>query len=73
MERSLSENGSSGTYGSSEEEMSITKGPWTEEEDSVLSDYITLHGEGHWNSVARYTGMQTFMSFICITTHDYIS
>ncbi|KAL9332349.1 hypothetical protein ACSQ67_001959 [Phaseolus vulgaris] len=46
MERSLSENGSSGTYGSSEEEMSITKGPWTEEEDSVLSDYITLHGEG---------------------------
>ncbi|KAK7379071.1 hypothetical protein VNO80_04524 [Phaseolus coccineus] len=58
MERSLSENGSSGTYGSSEEEMSITKGPWTEEEDSVLSDYITLHGEGHWNSVARYTGLK---------------
>lgn len=62
MERSLPENGSSGTYGSSEEEMSITKGPWTEEEDSVLFDYITVHGEGHWNSVARYTGMQTFMS-----------
>ncbi|WVZ08983.1 hypothetical protein V8G54_022329 [Vigna mungo] len=61
MERSLSENGSSGTYGSSEEEMSITKGPWTEEEDSVLFDYITVHGEGHWNSVARYTGMQTFI------------
>ncbi|CAJ1874550.1 unnamed protein product [Sphenostylis stenocarpa] len=61
MERSLSENGSSGTYGSSEEEMSITKGPWTEGEDSVLFNYITVHGEGHWNSVARYTGMQTFM------------
>ncbi|KAG2406504.1 hypothetical protein LR48_Vigan03g276000 [Vigna angularis] len=44
MERSLSENGSSGTYGSSEEEMSITKGPWTEEEDSLLFDYITVHG-----------------------------
>lgn len=51
MERSLS--------GSSEEEMSITKGPWTEEEDSVLFNYITVHGEGHWNSVARYTGMQS--------------
>ncbi|KAG5086963.1 hypothetical protein JHK82_054360 [Glycine max] len=38
MERSLS--------GSSEEEMSITKGPWTEEEDSVLFNYITVHGEG---------------------------
>ncbi|BAT86227.1 hypothetical protein VIGAN_04385900 [Vigna angularis var. angularis] len=58
MERSLSENGSSGTYGSSEEEMSITKGPWTEEEDSLLFDYITVHGEGHWNSVARYTGLK---------------
>ncbi|XP_014495632.1 transcription factor MYB108 isoform X2 [Vigna radiata var. radiata] len=58
MERSLAENGSSGTYGSSEEEMSITKGPWTEEEDSVLFDYITVHGEGHWNSVARYTGLK---------------
>nr|QHF16709.1 MYb transcription factor 23 [Pueraria candollei var. mirifica] len=54
MERSLS-----GTYGSSEEEMmSITKGPWTEEEDSVLFNYITVHGEGHWNSVARHTGLK---------------
>jgi len=69
MERSLSENGSSGTYGSSEEEMSITKGPWTEEEDSVLFDYITVHGEGHWNSVARNTGMQRYF-FIRISTHD---
>ncbi|TKY61683.1 Transcription factor MYB108 [Spatholobus suberectus] len=55
--RSLSENGSSTTYGS-EEEMSITKGPWTEGEDSVLFNYITVHGEGHWNSVARYTGLK---------------
>ncbi|XP_020207547.1 transcription factor MYB2 [Cajanus cajan] len=56
MERSLSENGY-GSYGS-EEEISITKGPWTEQEDSVLFNYITLHGEGHWNSVARYTGLK---------------
>ncbi|KAL2345506.1 hypothetical protein Fmac_006791 [Flemingia macrophylla] len=40
MERSLSENGRS------EVGMSITKGPWTEEEDSVLFNYITVHGEG---------------------------
>ncbi|XP_027352321.1 transcription factor MYB2-like [Abrus precatorius] len=52
MIRSLSE-----TY-ASEEEMSITKGPWTEEEDSVLFNYITVHGEGHWNSVARSTGLK---------------
>lgn len=49
-------NGSSGTHGISEEEVLITKGPWTEEEDSVLFNYITVHGEGHWNSVARCAG-----------------
>ncbi|KAK7396993.1 hypothetical protein VNO78_18157 [Psophocarpus tetragonolobus] len=43
---------------SSEEEMTITKGPWTEEEDSLLYNYITLHGQGHWNSVASYTGLK---------------
>ncbi|KAJ1393367.1 SANT/Myb domain [Sesbania bispinosa] len=42
MMRSLS-----GAYGSgSEEETEITKGPWTEEEDSLLFNYITVHGEG---------------------------
>ncbi|XP_061366260.1 transcription factor MYB78-like [Gastrolobium bilobum] len=52
MMRSLS-----GAY-RSEEEMLITKGPWTEEEDSVLFNYITVHGEGQWNSVARSAGLK---------------
>lgn len=55
MMRSLSDCGSSAAYGR-EEDMVITKGPWTEEEDSVLINYITVHGEGHWNSVARCAG-----------------
>ncbi|XP_028791467.1 transcription factor MYB78-like [Neltuma alba] len=53
MARSISDCGSSG----SEEETGIRKGPWTEEEDAILADYISLHGEGHWNSLARCAGM----------------
>ncbi|XP_057425023.1 transcription factor MYB2-like isoform X2 [Lotus japonicus] len=34
------------------------KGPWTAEEDRLLIEYVTLHGEGRWNSVARLTGLK---------------
>ncbi|CAL5357813.1 unnamed protein product [Camellia sinensis] len=34
----------------------IRKGPWTEEEDSTLVNYITIYGEGPWNSVAQCAG-----------------
>lgn len=36
------------------------KGPWTPEEDKLLSDYINLHGEGRWSSVSKYSGMFIF-------------
>ncbi|XP_038905628.1 transcription factor MYB2-like [Benincasa hispida] len=36
----------------------VKKGPWTAEEDSLLYNYVTVHGEGHWNSVARSTGLK---------------
>ncbi|WVY99183.1 hypothetical protein V8G54_031334 [Vigna mungo] len=48
----LSDTQLSPTYGS-EEEFAIKKGSWTEEEDSLLINYVNLHGEGHWNSLAR--------------------
>ncbi|KAL4295703.1 hypothetical protein GQ457_12G004570 [Hibiscus cannabinus] len=32
------------------------KGPWTAEEDKLLIEYVRLHGEGRWNSVARLAG-----------------
>lgn len=40
----------------SEEEVDVRKGPWTFEEDSLLMNYVTIHGEGRWNSVARCAG-----------------
>ncbi|XP_052195308.1 MYB-like transcription factor EOBII [Diospyros lotus] len=33
------------------------KGPWTPEEDKLLSEYVSLHGEGRWSSVARSAGL----------------
>ncbi|KAK2643787.1 hypothetical protein Ddye_018982 [Dipteronia dyeriana] len=34
------------------------KGPWTAEEDRLLIEYVRLHGEGRWNSVARLAGLR---------------
>ncbi|XP_059438858.1 transcription factor MYB78-like isoform X2 [Corylus avellana] len=36
----------------------IRRGPWTAEEDSMLKTYVTIHGEGRWNSVARCAGLK---------------
>ncbi|GMJ09235.1 myb domain protein 2, MYB DOMAIN PROTEIN 2 [Hibiscus trionum] len=38
--------------------MDVRKGPWTEEEDSLLKAYVNIHGEGRWNSVARLSGLR---------------
>ncbi|RWW40767.1 hypothetical protein BHE74_00053818 [Ensete ventricosum] len=36
-----------------EEEVDLRRGPWTVDEDLVLVNYIAVHGEGRWNSLAR--------------------
>ncbi|XP_030469987.1 MYB-like transcription factor EOBII [Syzygium oleosum] len=36
----------------------VRKGPWTLEEDLILIDYMTNHGEGVWNSLAKAAGLQ---------------
>ncbi|OMP11821.1 hypothetical protein COLO4_03671 [Corchorus olitorius] len=47
------------THQQSEEEMmDVRKGPWTDEEDSMLKAYVHIHGEGRWNSVARLSGLK---------------
>ncbi|GKU97418.1 hypothetical protein SLEP1_g10566 [Rubroshorea leprosula] len=33
------------------------KGPWTPEEDQLLTEYVNLYGEGRWSSVARCAGL----------------
>ncbi|KAA8530240.1 hypothetical protein F0562_004949 [Nyssa sinensis] len=34
------------------------KSLWTEEEDKILVDYIKVHGKGHWNRMAKKTGLK---------------
>ncbi|KAK4797416.1 hypothetical protein SAY86_029742 [Trapa natans] len=41
-----------------EDQTGLKRGPWTVEEDLTLIDYITHHGEGRWNSLARCAGLR---------------
>ena len=42
------------------EEQEWRKGPWTSEEDKLLCEYVKVHGEGRWNSVAKGSGKTLF-------------
>ncbi|KAK4280288.1 hypothetical protein QN277_011930 [Acacia crassicarpa] len=33
------------------------KGPWTHEEDKLLTEYVNFHGERNWSSVSRFSGL----------------
>lgn len=42
---------------SSEDVNQLRRGPWTLEEDNLLSHYIANHGEGRWNMLANRSGI----------------
>ncbi|KAH0771474.1 hypothetical protein KY290_015455 [Solanum tuberosum] len=44
-------------WGANSDEQGWRKGPWTPEEDKLLSEYVNLHGEGRWSSVSRCAGL----------------
>ncbi|XVF66064.1 hypothetical protein PTKIN_Ptkin10aG0004100 [Pterospermum kingtungense] len=41
-----------------DQSMDLRRGPWTVEEDFKLINYIAIHGEGRWNSLARCAGLK---------------
>ncbi|XP_022881965.1 transcription factor MYB62-like [Olea europaea var. sylvestris] len=41
-----------------EDAYELRRGPWTVEEDDLLVRYITSHGEGHWNYLAKFAGLK---------------
>ncbi|KAK8548867.1 hypothetical protein V6N13_054366 [Hibiscus sabdariffa] len=41
-----------------EDQLDLIRGPWTVEEDFKLINYIAVHGEGRWNSLARCAGLK---------------
>ncbi|MFS8017408.1 putative transcription factor MYB-HB-like family [Helianthus anomalus] len=42
----------------SSQDVEVRKGPWTMEEDLILINYISNHGEGVWNTLARSAGLK---------------
>ncbi|KAF0916919.1 hypothetical protein E2562_015093 [Oryza meyeriana var. granulata] len=40
------------------EEEDLRRGPWTVEEDVVLTGYVAAQGEGRWNELARAAGLR---------------
>ncbi|KAE8726067.1 MYB108 protein [Hibiscus syriacus] len=41
-----------------EEDTELRRGPWTLEEDTLLTHYIARHGEGRWNMLAKCAGLK---------------
>uniref|UniRef100_M4E7K5 Uncharacterized protein n=1 Tax=Brassica campestris TaxID=3711 RepID=M4E7K5_BRACM len=41
-----------------EEGIEQRKGPWTLEEDTILTNYISHNGEGRWNVLAKSSGLK---------------
>ncbi|KAL9343485.1 hypothetical protein Peur_063916 [Populus x canadensis] len=41
------------TPSNSRDDVEVRKGPWTLEEDLILTNHIANHGEGVWNSLAK--------------------
>lgn len=48
----------SSSSSSSDDDMELRRGPWTIEEDRLLVHYITNHGEGRWNMLAKHAGLK---------------
>lgn len=45
----------------------LRRGPWTQEEDTLLSNYVTFHGEGRWNLLAKSSGKFSISMILLIT------
>lgn len=43
-------------FNGNEEGAEQRKGPWTLEEDTLLTNYISHNGEGRWNLLAKSSG-----------------
>ena len=64
-------------YQQQQQQQGCRKGPWTPEEDKLLTEYVTSKGEGKWSSVAKCAGklfyliMDTYI-FASIYTYMYV-
>ncbi|KAL6623577.1 hypothetical protein ACP70R_033456 [Stipagrostis hirtigluma subsp. patula] len=50
--------GGDGAQEDEQHQLELRRGPWTVDEDLTLVNYISDHGEGRWNSLARAAGLK---------------
>ncbi|XP_047338117.1 transcription factor MYB74-like [Impatiens glandulifera] len=41
-----------------DKELGLKKGPWTPEEDELLTHYMHIHGPGNWRAIPTHAGLQ---------------
>ncbi|KAF3663868.1 MYB-like transcription factor EOBI [Capsicum chacoense] len=58
METDMSFLSKTSSSSSSDDDIELRRGPWTIEEDNLLVHYITNHGEGRWNMLAKHAGLK---------------
>ncbi|EFJ10906.1 hypothetical protein SELMODRAFT_127156 [Selaginella moellendorffii] len=39
------------------EKIGLNRGPWTREEDTLLTQYVNEHGEGSWRTLPMAAGL----------------
>jgi len=42
------------------EKKGLKKGPWTLEEDEILTSYINKHGHSNWRALPKHAGIFSF-------------
>ncbi|KAG2309710.1 hypothetical protein Bca52824_029458 [Brassica carinata] len=47
-----------------EEDSDVRKGPWTEEEDAILVNFVSIHGDARWNHIALSSGIKLVTNLI---------
>lgn len=47
----------------------LKKGPWTPEEDLLLTNYIQTHGPGNWRNLPKNAGWFLYMSFLLFSQY----
>ncbi|KAF7819885.1 transcription factor MYB62-like [Senna tora] len=55
---STSKSESSSSSSTSEDDNGVRRGPWTLEEDNLLTQSISSYGEGRWNLLAKRSGLK---------------
>jgi len=48
----------------------LNRGAWTADEDKILREYITLHGEGRWRNLPKTAGISFFTLYL-LTKQSY--